>query len=257
MSSQESETELVTPLVNATPVAVEEDVSVLPVSVPAATANPPKKRVSVVVPSVLPPGYRLPIKYREGGNACNGYCRVPEGGAMAGQEIEAEIIPAQAVNGNWAVGPFDCGSMRDGWFAFLSCYCAPVAWGCLYESAFKKPSGSCWLVLLVLTVICHVCYLAGVGNQNIVEGGENNVEEGDVISFTVSLISWAIIITVTVIRARIRQKYQIPGNYCVDCLCTTFFGCCTAIQSYQHMERAQENPRFTSSIQEQEATLIV
>jgi Cys-rich protein (TIGR01571 family) len=246
-------------VIEARPVISEEDPSAeSPVVsvIDEEQGKASKVKVSLVATTALPPGYRLPITYREGGKTVSAFCRIPSNGVYEGQEFEAEIIAPRVVQGVWAAGIFDCGSMRDTAFTMLSCCCTAVAWGCLYESAFKKPSGSCWVILLVLTVVYNISYFVQKSNPMLEKGGKSNFEEGDFLALLVTILSWTMILAVTRIRAKIRQKHQIGGNYCEDCLCATFCGCCTAIQAYQHLERNQENPRLLP-LHEQKATLIV
>jgi Cys-rich protein (TIGR01571 family) len=256
--SKTAEKEMV-PLVEARPVTADEDPSESPMVIVVdedIEQGKAKVKVSLVAPTAFPAGYRLPIKYREpDGKIVSGFCRIPQSGVYEGQSFEAEIIPPHAVGGMWVAGTFDCGSMRDTPFTLLSCCCTAVAWGCLFESAFKKPSGSCWAIMLVLTVVYNISYLVQHSNPMLEKGGAGK-SEGDFLALLVTILSWTIVITVTLIRAKIRQKYQIAGNYCEDCVCATFCGCCTAIQAYQHMERNQENPRLLP-VQEHKATLVV
>lgn len=212
-----SEKEMV-PLVEAMPLVAEDDAGMESSVIIMEEGRDSKKMVSLVAPAGLPPGYRLPIQYREGGKSVSAFCRIPGGGVREGQEFEAEIIAPRAVLGMWATGSFDCGSMRDTAFTMLSCCCTAVAWGCLYESAFKKPSGSCWVVMLVLTVVYNVSYIVSTNKEMVEKGGKSHIEEGDVLSLIVAMLSWSLIIAVTCIRAKIRQKFQIVS----DCVTSRF-----------------------------------
>mmetsp|Transcript_10933 Transcript_10933/g.17524 ORF Transcript_10933/g.17524 Transcript_10933/m.17524 type:complete len:286 (-) Transcript_10933:55-912(-) len=221
----------------------------------------PKQFVKLVAPSDLPQGYRLPVKYRETGSTTNttGFARIPEGGVRRGQEIQAAVIPPQAIMGRWTVGEFDCGSNRDAAFTTLSCFCTPMAWACLYESAFHRPAGSCWIIVVVLTVVYWVCRFGtpvDTETSSSSSSSSSSMDEMTFLTIVMEMISWALLITTCVIRGKIRQKFHIPGNACQDCICVTCCGCCTAIQAYQHLARNHENPKLCPG-NEHDATLVV
>lgn len=247
------EKELV-PLVEAKPVseAVDQDFDLAGSRTSGTIAQEPipipRAKVKVIAPSNLPPGYRLSIKYHdEGGKTVNGYCRVPNGGVYRGDQFEAEILPPRVITGRWAIGVFECcGSVRDNAFLMVSICGSVVAWGCLYEAAFQKPSGSCW-GLLLLMLLLH-SYFSSLVDESGGDDDNPNLEESDL----ASLLSFYLLVFMTAIvafiRWRIRQKYQIPGNGCEDCLCVFFCSCCSAMQAYHHMDLAHDAPRMGKTV---------
>lgn len=263
-SKEDGDKELSIPLVEATPVAskAHEAPAVTVVKDEEAQLEKNCKLVRLVAPSDLPAGYRLPIQYREGGKEVSGICRVPDvgdrRGIAKGQEFEAYIIPPAPVSGYWVAGLLDCGTLKDSAFCMLSICCTGIAWGCLYESAFKKPSGSCWIIIAVLTVLYYAVRLVlGAASEKLeTTTTDNDIEEGNFLTMFLGILSWAMIITVTFIRYKIRQKFYIPGNCCFDCVNATCCGCCGAMQAYQQLERAQENPHIMPTNRSR-ATLIV
>ena len=233
-----SEKELV-PLVEGKQILEADDVAAETSGVVPGPKPIPPAKVQLTAPFDLPPGYKLSIKYHQGGKTVHGFCRVPSGGVYAGDEFEAEIVAPRVITGRWAVGVFDCcGSVRDSAFLAVSFFGSTLAWGCLYESAFQKPSGSCWILLLVMLVLQYVF-------ASMVDPNAEEVEIADVLS-NILLLSMTII--VIFIRWKIRQKYQIAGNCCEDCLCVSFCPCCSAMQAYHHMELAQEAPRMGRTV---------
>jgi hypothetical protein len=75
-----------------------------------------------------------------------------------------------------------------------------------------------------------------------------NLDDADVAALMSNVLFLSIIIIVAMIRWKIRQKYQIKGNCCEDCLCASFCSCCSAMQAYHHMELAQEAPRMGRTV---------
>ena len=166
-------------------------------------------------------------------------------------------MPPRAVTRRWVVGLYDCDSLRDPGFYLLSCCCPTVAWGCLYDSAFRNDcKGSCWLTLLMMTLLYKIVGI--YRNQGaLAKGGKHESEKEDkYLAVLLGVLSCTLLIVTIIIRCRIRRKYQIPGNCFQDSMCMFWCGCCSAIQAYQHMERSHENPRLCP-IYERQATLTV
>lgn len=209
------------------------------------TPIPPAK-VKLTAPSGFPPNYKLSIKYQEGGQTVYGYCRVPSGGVSAGDHFEAEILQPRVITGRWAVGVFDCGSLTHDPFFTASCCCAAMAWGYLYDSAFHKPRRSCTLLMFVLLVLHYGCRSMLQDTQTVVD--DDHLQEGDVASLLSNMTVIAIFGALTFIRWKIRQKYQIQGNCCEDCLCVSFCACCSAIQACQHLNLAHDGPRMETTV---------
>jgi Cys-rich protein (TIGR01571 family) len=199
----------------------------------------------------MPQHYRLPVKYRDGGRTLTGYARIPQGGVLPNETFEADILDVRPVYGRWKKGEFDCGSSTDTGFIILSFFCMPVAWGCLYDSAFRASCGSCWVILLILTIVYYVSYFYSIGNNEDPASAEANV-----LIWVLQVLGWVLLFSRCIIRGKIRQKYQIPGNACTDCCCTTCFGCCTAIQAYDQLASSHENPQILPA-QYHDASLIV
>jgi Cys-rich protein (TIGR01571 family) len=196
--------------------------------------------VTLVAPSDLPPDYRLPIVYvNADGVSVNGFCRIPEGGVYRGQEVQCELIVPQPVMGKWSQDIFDCCKNMDSSFFCLSWFCGPVAWACLYEKSFKMPYGSWWVAMLVLYVLARALnFMAHVQAQT----PQPDPTQGAILAQIASILFFAITVLMVGMRSGIRSKFQIPGNWCEDCLCVSFCTCCSAIQAQQHLKLNHQSP---------------
>lgn len=216
-----------------------------------AVAEP--KRVRLSAPYSMPGHYKLPVKYCEGGRTVTGVADIPEGGVLTDEMFEAEIIATRPLYGRWKQGVFDCFESKDSEFCVFCFLCPLGAWGCLYESAFRRPRGSCWMVLLILAFVYNILFFNHFGNPDSRDSDSSPVL--DPLGQVINVLGLIIVFTACVIRGKIRQKYQIPGNACIDCLCTYFCGCCTVLQAYEQLRTSNEHPHLRNDYRD--ATLIV
>lgn len=260
------DTEMITPLVEATPVD------------PPIVRMTESARVKVVAPMELSPGYVLHILYQEKDERNNmvnnvwkkGVVKVPAGGSNGdhirkGDVFEAETIPFESVKqirGRWSTSAFDiqscCGITHlDTDFCLLSWFCPPVASACLYEqiSALERENfgskkkfkprfvaksigffSALYLVLFLISLVSDMAAeKSAKGNEIMISSVADYSGIFGVIFLVLGIIA----------RSRIRKYYGINSeNYCHDCICVACFMPCAALQAYHHMRKSHEHPHL-------------
>lgn len=216
------------------------------------------RRVRVTAPCDLPPKYKLAVTTGDGETFD---VIIPEKGVYRGQEFEADKWQPKRIEGVFGDDIFNCcGEGR--WFAIAAC-CTGLAFGAIMEklqltwcanhsaaSPRPKTTFATVAVLWSLFVFTYVAFhLVPITSepQSQAELPSSNLS---VVFLALAPVQFALIIYFIVIQTKTRMAfrfaYKIPGSCCIDCLVSSYCGCCSALQMYRHMKRSGDRPvRFS------------